>query len=136
MAPEQMAALEALARVATPGPWSVDKKYHAFITGADGKDVAQAESMVQVKDTEQAVLDAAYIAAASPTAILSLIAKAREAEADARRFRWLLDGNHCGMGHSEQGGPNLWRHSVSWDEYSNHTDIRAAIDDAMNGDKP
>lgn len=63
MTNEQLDALEAAAKAATPGPWGYDE--------AD-------EDMAVLGAESQLVKDAAYIAAANPSAILSLIAELRQ----------------------------------------------------------
>ncbi len=115
MTNDQMAALEALARVATPGSWRTSEADDTAIMSYDN-DVAHTVGEYSL-EFERMEADAAYIAAA----ILSLITRAREAEADARRFRWLARQTRDG-----------WEY-VQWKSTGN---IRAAIDDAMNGDKP
>ena len=69
--------LEALARAATPGPWSTlprGKPIHAWHIVSDA---VASEELATV--WEAAGHDAAFIAAASPSAVLRLIANLRDA---------------------------------------------------------
>ena len=71
MTDEQIDALEALAKAATPGPWK-ESLYPFFIQAGDYK-IANVTS-------KNAGDDSAFIAAANPAAILELIADLRKAE--------------------------------------------------------
>lgn len=94
MTDEQLSALEAAARAATPGEWFTDRpEVDRFdpVTGHyttpdrmhvisrvkhDGHDYA----IVAITDGEMDESNAAYIAAANPAAVLALIQRVREAE--------------------------------------------------------
>lgn len=115
MTDDQMDEIEALAMKADVAPW-------------DGGSIGNI-----VRNMKQT--DAAFIVGASPDRILSLIARAREAEADAERFRWLLYGDFSGNSYSERMDEGRWGHSITWSGYSTRANIRAAIDDAMKGEK-
>ena len=73
MTDAELSALEAAAKAATPGPWEYDD--------AD-------EDMAALGAENQRVKDAAYIAAANPSVILSLIAELRQTRAERD---WLAD---------------------------------------------
>lgn len=80
--------LEALARAATPGPWTLRVHTHTrnvprdnddfTISGASGGAVA----IEPPKWNPNVAADAQYIAAAHPDVILALIARVREVEAE------------------------------------------------------
>jgi len=86
LAPLDSAALdklEALARAATPGPWSWWTSNSMLrLTGADGKDggVLCPHYYMGHADLECSPADQAFIAAANPAMILALIAQARAAQ--------------------------------------------------------
>lgn len=138
MTDDQVDALEALARTATPGPWVTDDPNHEFIAvvGADGAyeyvaDADPTDFSIVRWSRDQMMANAAYIAAANPTAILALITKAREDAADARRFRWLSE-NHSETGFDPEPLPNMppsRYHSILWGFWCapDHS-IRDAID--------
>lgn len=100
--------LRRLAEAATPGPWLVDKKYFAFVTDANGNDVAQAESLVQVKDVEQSVLDAAYIAAANPSAVLALLDRLDLALIAIERCKATMEAMHPATGMPDEDVSRLY----------------------------
>lgn len=72
---EELERLEALARAATPGPWGID---NSVVTSGDGT-ICYAHHPHE-RPQWQAEDNAAFIAAANPTAILSLIQRVREAD--------------------------------------------------------
>lgn len=75
--------LEALARAATPGPWSWWTSNSTLrLTGADGRDggVLYGYARQGDGDVNCAPNDQAFIAAANPAAVLALIALARRAQ--------------------------------------------------------
>jgi len=75
--------LEALARAATPGPWSWWASNSTLrLTGADGRDGGVLYGYVHSGDGDIncAPKDQAFIAAANPAAVLALIALARRAQ--------------------------------------------------------
>ena len=81
------AELERLAMAATPGPWySIDGTvFHITQRMTDTpEDEPEAE---QSKIADSNADDATYIAAASPDAVLALIARLRAAEAERDRLR-------------------------------------------------
>lgn len=72
-------ALEAAAKAATPGLWETIR-YRIY---ADKKNVASAQEVYSYREDEavlpkEAEANAAYIAAASPTVVLELIAEIRK----------------------------------------------------------
>jgi len=78
-----LARLEALARAATPGPWSWWTSNSTLrLTGADGRDggVLYGYARQGDGDVNCAPNDQAFIAAANPAAVLALIALARRAQ--------------------------------------------------------
>lgn len=87
---DQIAEIEALAGSATPGPWG--------LTLDRGLSVASSEwGLFDIRqDQPNFAVDAHYAAAANPKSVLALIARLREAERDAARYRWLRDrGDAC-----------------------------------------
>jgi hypothetical protein len=81
-------ALEAAARAATPGPWEVERDidpahYSPDVLAAGGVIVQTlASDMTRMEDAA----NAAYIAALHPGAALALIARVRRAEAALRKI--------------------------------------------------
>lgn len=135
MTDAEIQRLESLAREATPGPWHEgpyatvtcdapqDVDHHACRgfnhPEYDGKFLL-CESVVHPQTR-------AYIAAANPAAVLALIERVRELEADAGRFLYLANeaSIHGAMGE---------RFYLEW--HGQGVDIRDAIDAAMKEDKP
>lgn len=111
---DQIAEIEALACHATPGPWT--------LTLDRGLSVASNEwGLFDVRqDQPNFVVDAHYAAAANPESVLGLIARMREAERDAARYRWIL--KHYGEFHGERTLAAL---------ALQHGSLDAAIDEAM-----
>ena len=82
---EQLAELErALAGSPTPGPWWV-------ISDDCGNEIDSHEGPIVEHTSFSQDEDMAFIAAANPACIASLIARLRAAEKDAARYRWLRD---------------------------------------------
>lgn len=83
--------LESKAKAATPGPWQYDgvNVTQAVNDGTGLADVITTDDADEGRIITDA--DAAYIAAASPDVVLSLIARVRDAEAQAKRVRAVLD---------------------------------------------
>jgi hypothetical protein len=81
--------LEELARAATPGKWQVehDKNDQANIYGPDDHWVALLPHQCVVALEQQMNRDAAYVAAANPARVLSLIGEVRELRADNEMWR-------------------------------------------------
>ena len=108
--------LEALAKAATPGPWEdlsnhpdhlcgTINKGKKHIAGCSWFETWREEQHVSV---EEALANAAYIAAANPTTMLELVAELRE----ARRERdWLASQRHPQGPGDTHGCPNLERYS-------------------------
>lgn len=94
------ARLRALAEAATPGPWEADD--HGFWRWTDeaarqGEYVLCAEYEYDTGVTMQCSdADAAYIAAASPDAILRLLDERDALAVDARRYRFIRDADRSG----------------------------------------
>lgn len=80
MTDDELDALEAAAKAATPGPW----KHYNY----KGSDCVTVSGKVFLPRLEISVADTAFIAAANPAAVLELIAELRQ----ARRERdWLVE---------------------------------------------
>lgn len=92
---EQIAEIEEAAKRATQGQWEVaDGHYPSFkeIKGPSfNVSIVVSATDLDFKDYMARTADAEHIAAANPTAILSLISRLRAAEKDAERYRWLRD---------------------------------------------
>lgn len=86
--PTDLDALAALAREATAGPWFRPIANDTAIR-SDDVDIAQTVGAYEL-EWQRMEADAAYIAAANPAAVLALIARVRELEGDAGRFKWIL----------------------------------------------
>ncbi|MCC6271387.1 MAG: hypothetical protein IT190_08925, partial [Microbacteriaceae bacterium] len=85
--------LERLARAATPGPWTYDgDTWELSAPSRKGKvEIATIETgWTEPMESEQQA-NIAYILAANPAAILSLIAELEQAKKDAERYRWFAD---------------------------------------------
>lgn len=79
--------LRKLAEAATPGPWSADAWKKILVDGVSA-DVGSIDAALVLMDgAPQLTADAAYIAAANPTTILSLLDRLEKAEAEARGGR-------------------------------------------------
>ena len=88
--------LERLARAATPGPWTYDgDTWELSAPSRKGKvEIATIETgWTEPMESEQQA-NIAYILAANPAAILSLIAELEQAKKDAERYRWLRKAHH------------------------------------------
>ncbi len=90
MTDAELSALESAARAATPGPWEDLSNHPDHLRGAVNKgekhialcgylDTWEEERRVTLKEM---LANAAYIAAANPAAVLSLIAKLRQTRAE------------------------------------------------------
>ena len=82
MTNDELGALEALARAATPGPWTMRRMgtSYAYYTPAEPEYPSwEIDSSGPMSD-----FDAEYIAAANPAVVLALIARIRELEAMSR----------------------------------------------------
>jgi hypothetical protein len=91
LSPSHLSQLEAVARAATPGPWSVREESHetlmtAAVVNVNGMYVA--ESACQPDDE--------FIAAFSPSTALALLERIRELEAGLREACNMLDGTEPG----------------------------------------
>lgn len=126
MSDTELADLEAKAKAATPGPWACWGTVknllgigptnwgivYAALTEAGGRPgvlfttnhhlVTEAEKKQARKDHTdpgQAGRNAAYVAAANPAAVLSLIAELRQARADVAQLEkeadWMAERLHC-----------------------------------------
>ena len=88
--------LERLARAATPGPWTYDgDTWELSAPSRKGKvEIATIETgWTEPMESEQQA-NIAYILAANPAAILSLIAELEQAKKDAERYQWLRKSHH------------------------------------------
>lgn len=88
MTDEQLFALEAAARAATPGPWCQDyKKFsHVYPTGQSST-LSKPIAVVNGGTHTGTMTNAAYIAAANPAAVLALIDEVRRLRAAVARVR-------------------------------------------------
>lgn len=73
MTKEQLDHLEAVAKAATPGPWTVAEDLEGYVYAGDGETVAM--------DEREGVADVEHIATFDPPTALALIARVRELEA-------------------------------------------------------
>jgi hypothetical protein len=81
MSPEEIATGEALARAATPGPWSADSgDQGAFVFGPDG-DSLFAAHWVSGLDNGDREANCAFVATHSPDRLLALYADLKKARA-------------------------------------------------------
>lgn len=118
--------LRKLAEAATQGKWkssgfSVNSKEHGWAT------IANTEF-----DYDGMAENAAYIAAANPAAILSLLDRLEKAEKDAARLDYLQQGLSVELLY--YGGPNPdFRIGGRW--LTTDSDLRTAIDSAMEASK-
>jgi len=117
MTDAEVEALATAARAATPGEWFVISPGNQWRVGASpDKIVADTyERDLGHADT----FNAAHIAAANPAAVLRLIARLRDAEAEAARFRF-LDNREYSYGTVQV---------IEWRGFG--PTFRAAIDAAM-----
>ncbi|MGP5106655.1 ead/Ea22-like family protein [Pseudomonas helleri] len=93
--------LTALAKAATPGPWTIDGDYineyghvlHSYITNGrkGGGRIASTFVNCLVKTNEQCRANAAFIAKANPAAILALIAENERLSAEEQEAADLCD---------------------------------------------
>lgn len=130
--PNDLDALAALARAATPGPWCQDyKKFsHVYPTGQSST-LSKPIAVVNGGTHTGTMTNAAYIAAANPAAVLALIARVRELEGDAGRFKWILSRVRYA-----QVSEETWRADVHWHSTGGDLCDRDAIDAAMKEPKP
>lgn len=96
MTREEIDALDALANVATPGPWKVDPQYECDVQTEGGQleiltTSQDAMPVGRKPDRSAQAANAAYIAAAHPNTFLDLTARLREVEAENERLRALLE---------------------------------------------
>ena len=92
MTDTELNELDKLAKAATSGRWSIDERNcEIVVSRPDMKDIAEAMSM------HNGGCDAAFIAAANPATIISLIAELRQArkERDWVIRRAVFNGNLC-----------------------------------------
>jgi len=121
MTDEQLSALEAAARAATPGPWmSLDFQPWKVWDG-EGNNLLGSFA----NDC-----DGAYIAAANPAVVLALIARVRELEVDAARFRWLIKGADHAL-RSPSSIEDYYVSTIHWTKHSRHRTILEALDAGM-----
>lgn len=95
--------LKSAAEKATPGPWeAVAWTCHAA-TAIRAAGVIVADTSGHGRHSDECVLDAAYIAAANPAAVLALIASHERLLVVARDFSEVLDelGLHCECGEAD-----------------------------------
>jgi len=125
--PTDLSRLETLAREATPGDWYVDPvRYPHTVGDPDGHRIVETYG-------KNRAANAAYIAAANPAAVLALIERVRELEADAARFRHIIAGaEHFPDPEPRPGSPISWGWSIQWGCWTHQgADIRDAIDATM-----
>ena len=125
--------LERLARAATPGPWTYDgDTWELSAPSRKGKvEIATIETgWTEPMESEQQA-NIAYILAANPAAILSLIAELEQAKKDAERYRWLRKSHHdddsaIGVTRERMNG---WGRVVG--KSLRNSDLDKAIDEAI-----
>lgn len=122
MTSDQIKELRRLAEVATPGPW-VHRNNDGSIGSVDavsGPMVAQTQAMRTPGEqcNKERNANAAFIAAANPTAILSLIARIEALEQDAKHLHVKLAGETL---RADQG----------WERYEAANKSRNALEAAM-----
>ena len=106
---EDLAKLRELAQKATPGPWAVDQQCTVGpVSDEDDQTYGMVISLADVYG-EQPLVDAAFIAAANPAAILALVK-------DASRYR-------------------AWRACVLTEDESFVTAMDAALPEEAQGDR-
>ena len=124
--------LERLARAATPGPWTYDDDtWELSAPSRKGKvEIATIETgWTEPMESEQQA-NIAYILAANPAAILSLIAELEQAKKDAERYRWLRE--HFRFANDSMR--ELWFDpALEPNDSSVPVDLDAEIDRAMSG---
>ena len=118
--------LERLARAATPGPWTYDgDTWELSAPSRKGKvEVATIETgWTEPMESEQQA-NIAYILAANPAYILSLIAELEQVKKDAARYRLLVSQPNGGFFHPVFAVNNFlsWKSKAQYD---------AAIDAAI-----
>lgn len=130
---DKYAELRRLAEAATPGPWEVKHT-------SDG-DVIQTEyerGGWEIADERADVphQNAAFIAAANPSTILSLLDELEACRKDAERYRWLRN-QEAEYGISAVFISGWERAATCWaTTYPDARDLDAAIDAAMQEQKP
>lgn len=125
--------LERLARAATPGPWTYDgDTWELSAPSRKGKvEIATIETgWTEPMESEQQA-NIAYILAANPSAILSLITELEQAKKDAERYQWLRKSHHdddsaIGVTREHMNG---WGRVVG--KSLRNSDLDKAIDEAI-----
>lgn len=121
LTPEALAALDALAAAATPGPWAMESNDDdgAAVFADDGGTGTAYIAREMWQGESEGEADAAYIAAADPSTVRALIAALTEARANIAHLR--------GMG----------REDTAWNEMKRRGDAaeaRLAAVRALHGD--
>lgn len=95
LSPEALAALDAKAAAATPGPWeSLDNGDRVVAWRRDHDGLGVREFDYVIPEPMDSAADAAYIAAADPPTVRALIAALTEARAEVERLRVLAVDGH------------------------------------------
>ena len=112
--------LEAAAKAATSGPWVATKEYaNRWGVSPSPTDIYPVASVYGHGDLTKIEADATYIAATNPAAVLELIRRLRDAEVDAKRYRYLRN---------EDAWPTEIYESIG---YGKREDFDIAVDDAI-----
>lgn len=114
--------LEEKARKATPGEWTIDDGHPRDYIGvafANENERGHVATIVEFKDP-QALRDASFIAAASPSVVLALIARLRKAEAVCDAAAELRSG--------AQQCHNAYRDEQQWTANEIETRLVPALD--------
>jgi len=110
--------LAALARAATPGPWTPGRTaiFHAsdILAQVFGGTAQQQDANVR------------YVAALSPDAVLSLLQRLRAGEQDTARLDWF--DARCEAVASSDGQTHI---ANAWGLYAQCSSLRGAIDEQM-----
>lgn len=132
----EITELERLAKAATPGPWTKEQgqvdgiwQTHFFVkspTDASYAPVAKCQSATM--RTDQAEANAAYIAALSPSVVLALISRLREAEGKLRAMCFDKEGKDYELCDNDgRGCPCV---TVAWMHF--HPNAPSVCRDAAN----
>ena len=97
MTDDDIKRLKRLAEQATPGPWRVNMKGHSYheVARVNDLEIAPPNSV----ELSHWTIDAAYIAAMSPSVTLALLREIGRLRADAARYAYLRDHMLHGVSH-------------------------------------
>lgn len=127
MTDAEVEALATAARAATPGEWLPLGGGDIYVEEGGHKRLIAGTYIYNRS------VNAEHISRSHPAAVLRLIARLRDAEADAARFRHIIAGaEHFPDPEPRPEKPAAWGWSIQWGCWTAEgTDIRAAIDAAM-----